>query len=68
MSLVEMVEGGVAVAGVGAVMGAMAAVAATVLAVVVVVSGIVCAALAEVLSEEAIAVAPPVLGHQSVRC
>ena len=45
-----------AVAGVGAIAGAMVVVAAAVSAVVVVIS-------ATVLSEEAIAVAPPILGR-----
>ena len=63
-SLAEMVDGGGAFAGVGAVMGAMAAIAAAALAVVVV-SGAACAGAVEVLSVEAIAVAPPGFGRRS---
>ena len=47
-------DGGVAVAGVGAVVGAMAMVAAAASAVVVVISGTACAAAVVVLSVEAI--------------
>ena len=62
-----------AVAGVGAATSAMAAAAAAASPVVVVVSGIVCAAVAAVLSDEAIAVAPldfwsPEMGELGFMC